>query len=217
MRKLKCLLGHKFISPYDIEKIKYENDKECITIIKCKYCGKVLRQHTNYIKASFIDKNKELPKPETRIEVKTYEGWSLNNTNNALWGIGLGDEEVGVFHLVSKDDINNMEQLGLFKFIENNLMTKQGYDITAYIYESEYNKKDNFIHKKYYQNGKDFKCINTNKASEKLSTYCGFKLEESEKIISIQYKITRRYKQSKWWRFKNRRKCIIHNYLNWSA
>ena len=52
MKKLKCLLGHnlRLMKLYDVIESTYDNDKENITVYKCKYCDKVVATKTNYVK-----------------------------------------------------------------------------------------------------------------------------------------------------------------------
>jgi hypothetical protein len=141
------------------------------------------------------------------VRIKQYEGWSLNNTQHAinLWG----DNEHGVIHLVSNKEINVIEKLGIMEIVKYQFNYFKGYDIEAVVHETKYYKDKDFIYGYYDNNG-----TKTYNVSDYWSEYYNFKLEDAKIIITIKYHITKRYKQSKWWRLINKRKCVIYNELN---
>jgi hypothetical protein len=167
------------------------------------------------MEATFFNINTKPSEEDMKIEVREYQGWSINNTGHAV-GFWHYETPKGLIHLVSKDDINEVEMYGIIKTVERQLSIAKGLDIVAYIYESEYKPDYDCINKKYYHESLEFDTgifrLNTDKASERFKC-SDFKLNEAKKIITIQYFITKRYKQSKWWRFKNKRKCEVNNYL----
>jgi hypothetical protein len=139
MENIKCLLGHPIhmMKLHDITEHKFDNDKENITVYKCKYCDQIITGKTNFVKAQFKNpKDIDKDKPTYDIRVREYEGWSLNNTKNSL--SIYGDNDRGYIHLVSKNEINAIEKLGLLKVLSNSFNFYQGYDIEVYVYESEY-------------------------------------------------------------------------------
>jgi hypothetical protein len=209
MENIKCLLGHPIhmMKLHDITEHKFDNDKENITVYKCKHCDQIITGKTNFVKAEFKNPKEKEAKPKELIRVREYQGWSLNNTNNII--SFYGDETTGYLHLVSKSEINEIEKLGLLHVIKDNLNAYQGLDIYIDVYESEYNKEEDYISGEYSHYG-----ASVNKASTYFSKYCDFKLEDAETIITIKYKLVRRYNNSSWWRFKNKRKCIIRNELS---
>lgn len=204
MKKLKCLLNHPLhmMKIHDITKHKFDNNEENITVYKCKHCGKIITGKTNFVKAEFKNPKIKEEKPKELIRVKEYQGWSLNNTNNMI--NFYGDEECGYLHLISKDEINEIERVGIFTVVKERLKSYKGLDIYIDVYESEYNQKGDYISGKYMHYG-----ASVEKASEYFGVYHDFKLEDAETIITIKYELVRRYNKSKWWRLKNKRKCII--------
>jgi len=208
MKNIKCLLGHNLhiMKIHDVTRHKFDNNEENITVYKCKHCGQIITGKTNFVKAEFKNPKEKEEKPKELIRVREYQGWSLNNTNNMI--NFYGDEEFGYIHLVSKNEINAIEKLGLLQVIKNNLDYYKGLDIYIDVYESEYDKENDSIGGSYRHYG-----TSVEKASSCFSTYCDFKLENAETIITLKYQLVRRYNNSSWWRFKNRRKCIIKNEL----
>lgn len=208
MKKLKCLLGHNLhmMKLNDVTKHKFDNNEENITVYKCKHCGQIITGKTNFVKAEFKNPKEKEEKPKELIRVKEYQGWSLNNINNMI--SFYGDEECGYLHLVSKNEVNSIEQLGLLQVIKNNLNHYKGLDIYIDVYESEYDKENDSINGRYSHYG-----TSVENATKQFGEYHDFKLEDAETIITLKYQLVRRYNNSKWRRFKNRRKCIIRNEL----
>lgn len=208
MKNIKCLLGHNLhiIKLNDVTKHQYDNDEENVTVYKCKYCGKIIAGKTDSIKASF-KKPEEKEKSERRVDIKEYQGWSVINTEHVI--NVLGDENIGYIHLVLKDKSESeVEMFGLMQIIEKVFKRYEGLDTVVEVFKSKYNKDEDSISGKYYNY-----YSSVYEASQKLK-YCDFKLEEAEEIITIKYIIlNRRYEKSRWWKFWNKRKCIIENNL----
>lgn len=56
MRKILCLLGHPILRNFKVK--KFENQEECVAILVCKDCEKILDGFTLYIKPKIKEEYK---------------------------------------------------------------------------------------------------------------------------------------------------------------
>lgn len=203
MKKLQCILGHPFIKLKDLEKSTLENDKENVTIYRCKDCGQVVFSRVNFVKAVF--KSPDTVKDNFETKVREYENWSINNTLHSISLLAINSEK-GCIHLVSDKKITDIEQLGVINLLEHSYKALKGLDVYYTVYHSTYNPKTDIIKG---ENGVGL----TKDASKKFEKYVNFPKEEIEDILTIEFQVVKRYEKSTLWKLKNKRKCMyLDNY-----
>ena len=217
MKNIKCLLGHKLfmMKLRDIEKAKYENEEENITIYKCKHCGKVIYTKTNFVNTKVNEKPEIEKEPKIETRVVEYYGWSLNNL-----GHYLSQSTDMVMHLVSDKKINETERFGLVRFLVEKIDIYKGIDICVEVFVSKYDEKDDCI-KVCYPSTNDWTEVAgairfphwTENAKSKF-LYYSFELDEKCTIITLKYTIlNKRYDKSWWWRIRNKRICKVISHI----
>lgn len=135
-----------------------------------------------------------------KIKIREYEGWSLNNTNNMINFL----DRNGILVLLSDRKIGEVEIIGLKTVIKEIAEMYKGLDIEVSILGGEYYENtDSIIIYNYYS---PFNRI------YKVTEYINSDIAHNAKdIICISYNTTARYNKSKWWRFRNKRKCDVVN------
>lgn len=135
----KCLFNHLFLHSDEMNKEKFTNEKENISIYTCKYCGKVLSRNIDSINA--LPKKIEKEDDFKFVYIYDYEGWSLNNMTNHLFFKPIDD--YGTIYFISDKTISQLELYGLVNLVKE----KFGY------YTKKNNFKINITKGRYVENG----------------------------------------------------------------
>lgn len=139
----------------------------------------------------------------TNVKFLEFEPFSINNIKNRLFIDPKVDSGQIIFW--SRNDIDELHLYGLYYLIDDCMRKYQGLDMTINIQKGYINKTNATV-----------KIYDKNVIVDNTVDICEFNLDEvrnGQTCVVIEYRLTRRYDKSNWWRLLNKRyQDIGYNY-----